>query len=199
MKKIILICAILSMFQAISQEKLEVQRFGFSIHAPKGWIEMKDEDILKNLNKFDLTDDQLEELLKSNHGSISLVTYSKYDPKKYAGIIPTIKIRAQQNPNSSIENFLKSIENSTEDAMKTLENFKFSEKPVAVKISNKNAVKFAVQFTMKSGAKEYEIVSHSYYILIKDYFISLNFIEQVGKEDNSKLFDELFQSIQITK
>ena len=199
MKKIILICAILSVFQAISQEKLEVQRFGFSIHAPKGWIEMKDEDILKNLNKFDLTDDQLEELLKSNHGSISLVTYSKYDPKKYAGIIPTIKIRAQQNPNSSIENFLKSIENSTEDAMKTLENFKFSEKPVAVKISNKNAVKFAVQFTMKSGAKEYEIVSHSYYILIKDYFISLNFIEQVGKEDNSKLFDELFQSIQITK
>ena len=199
MKKIILICAILSMFQAISQEKLEVQRFGFSIHAPKGWIEMKDEDILKNLNKFDLTDDQLEELLKSNNGSISLVTYSKYDPKKYAGIIPTIKIRAQQNPNSSIENFLKSIENSTEDAMKTLENFKFSEKPVAVKISNKNAVKFAVQFTMKSGGKEYEIVSHSYYILIKDYFISLNFIEQVGKEDNSKLFDELFQSIQITK
>lgn len=199
MKKIILICAILSVFQAISQEKLEVQRFGFSIHAPKGWIEMKDEDILKNLNKFDLTDDQLEELLKSNHGAISLVTYSKYDPKKYAGIIPTIKIRAQQNPNSSIENFLKSVESSTEDAMKTLENFKFSEKPVAVKISNKNAVKFAVQFTMKSGGKEYEIVSHSYYILIKDYFISLNFIEQVGKEDNSKLFDELFQSIQITK
>lgn len=199
MKKILLICVILSVFQAISQEKLEAKKFGFSINAPKGWIEMKDEDILKNLNKFELTDEQLDELLKSNQGALSLVTYSKYDPKKHAGIIPTIKIRAQQNPNSSIENFLKSVESTTEDAMKTLEHFKFSEKPVAVKVSNKNAVKFAVQFTMKSGGKEYEIVSHSYYILIKDYFISLNFIEQVGKEDNNKLFDELFQSIQITK
>ena len=36
-------------------------------------------------------------------------------------------------------------------------------------------------------------------IFLKGYFISLNFIEEVGKKKNSKLFDEIFQSIQISK
>lgn len=164
---------------------------------PKGWYEMKNEETLKNLEQFDLTDEQLEELLKTN--TKQLVTYTKYDPKKVAGIIPTIKVRTMETQNKTIESFVKAVAFSTEDAMKMLDNFRFTEKPVAVKVSGKDAVKFAVQFKMKNSGKEYEIISHSYYILLKGYFISLNFIEETGKEENTKLFEEIFQSIQLSK
>jgi hypothetical protein len=198
-KNLIIIFACLSLLQAIGQEKFQIKGLGFSMNAPKDWIEMKNDEVLKNLDKYDLTAAQLEELLASNNSAASLATYTKYNPKKYAGIIPTIKINTRKTDSKTIENFLKAVESSTKDAMKTLENFRFTENPTAVKISNKDALKFTVQFTMKNGDKQYEIVSHSYYILLKGYFISLNFIEQAGKEDNGKLFDEVFQSIQITQ
>jgi hypothetical protein len=198
-KNLIIIFACLSVLKGISQEKFEIKGLGFSMDAPKDWIEMKNEEVLKNLDKYDLTTQQLKELLASNNSAASLATYTKYDPKKHAGIIPTIKINTRETDSKTIESFLKAVEGSTKEAMKTLENFRFTENPTAVKISNKDALKFTVRFTMKNGDRQYEIVSHSYYILLKGYFISLNFIEQSGKEDNGKLFDEVFQSIQITK
>lgn len=197
MKKILLICMFLSFCKAICQERFELTKMGFSMNSPEGWYEMKNEEILKNLEEYDLTDEQLQELLKTN--SKQLVTYTKYNPKKVAGIIPTIKVRTMVTQSKTIESFKKETELSTKDAMKVFDNFRFIEKPIAVKVSGKDALKFAVQFTMKNNGNEYEIVSNSYYILLNGYYVSLNFIEQVGKEDNSKLFDEIFQSIHFTK
>jgi len=197
MKKIFIICTFFCFFQVISQEKFQIKRMGFSMNSPHGWFVMKDEQTLKNLEQYDLSDEQLDLLLKTN--TKQLVTYSKYDPKKVVGIIPTIKVRTMETRSNSIESFVKEIQSSTEDALKIFEDFRFTQQPIVINISGKNAVKFDVQFTMKNNGNEYEIVSHSYYILLKGYFISLNFIEQVGKEENSKLFDEIFHSIQISK
>lgn len=55
-----------------------------------------------------------------------------------------------------------------------------------------------MQFLLKNQGKEYEIKSNSYYILRKGYYISLNFIEEVGKENNNSLFEKLIQSIKLT-
>lgn len=197
MKKYLIALAIFINFSCFSQKKFEIKKIGFSMNSPKEWYEMKDEETLKNLEEYDLTKEQVTELLKTN--TKHLVTYTKYNPKKVAGIIPTIKVRTMETQSKTIENFIKGVALSTEDAMKALDNFRYTEKPVAVKVSGKNAVKFAVQFTMKNNGIEYEIVSNSYYILLDGFYVSLNFIEQVGKEDNSKLFDEIFQSIQFTK
>jgi hypothetical protein len=197
MKKIFIICTFFCFFQVISQEKFEIKKIGFSMNSPHGWHVIKDEEALKNLEQYDLTDEQLDLLLKTN--TKQLITYSKYDPKRVVGIIPTIKVRTMQTKSNSIESFIKEVQSSTEVALKIFEDFRFTQQPIPINVSGKKAVKFDVQFTMKNNEKEYEIVSHSYYILLKGYFISLNFIEQVGKEENSKLFDEIFQSIQISK
>ena len=197
MKKIFIICTFFCFFQVISQEKFEIKKIGFSMNSPHGWYVFKDEEALKNLEQYDLTDEQLNHLLKTN--TKQLITYSKYDPKRVVGIIPTIKVRTMETKSNSIESFIKEVQSSTEDALKIFEDFRFTQQPIAISVSGKKAVKFDVQFIMKNNGKEYEIVSHSYYILLKGYFISLNFIEQVGKEENSKLFDEILQSIQISK
>jgi len=166
---------------------------------PKNWIEVKNEEVFKNLNLYDFSEEQLNELLKSNNSAVNLVTYTKYDSKTYAGIIPTIKIRTRSNKINDIESFRKSIESLTELVMKSLDNFKFTERPTVVTISNKESVKFTVHFTLKNNGKEYPVVSHSYYILQNGYYISLNFIEEIDKENNEKLFKDLVNSIQITQ
>lgn len=197
MNKILIICAYLCFYQAICQEKFEIKKIGFSMNSPKGWNVMKDEETLKNLEQYDLKDEQLDALLKTN--TKPLVTYAKYDPNKVAGIIPTIKVRTIEVRSDSIDSFIKEIYVLTEEAFEIFEDFRYTQRPIVIDVSEKKAVKFDVQFTMKKNGKEYEIVSHSYYILLKGYFISINFIEQVGKEDNSKLFEKIFQSVQISK
>lgn len=184
---------------AFSQERFEVKKIGFSMDFPKDWIEVKNEEVFKNLNLYDFSEEQLNELLKSNNAAVNLVTYTKYDSKTYTGIIPTIKIRTRSNKISNIENFRKSIESLTETVMKSLDNFKFTEKPTIITISNNEAVKFTVHYTLKNNGKEYPVVSHSYYILQNGYYISLNFIEEINKENNEKLFEDLVNSIQITE
>lgn len=197
MNKILIICSYLCFYQAICQEKFEIKKIGFSMNSPKGWNVMKDEETLKNLEQYDLKDEQLDALLKTN--TKPLVTYAKYDPNKVAGIIPTIKVRTIEVRSDSIDSFIKEIYVLTEEAFEIFEDFRYTQRPIVIDVSEKKAVKFDVQFTMKKNGKEYEIVSHSYYILLKGYFISINFIEQVGKEDNSKLFEKIFQSVQISK
>lgn len=181
-----------------SQERLEIKKLGFSMDVPKSWISLNNDEILKNLDNFDFTDEQLEELLKSNNSSFNISTYTKYDPKKYNGIIPTIKIRTILNQTKDSKEFLKFVQDSNESAKKTYTNFRFIDNPSIVQISNKDVVKFSVQFLLKNQGKDYEIKSNSYYILRKGYYISLNFIEEVGKENNNSFFEKLIQSIKLT-
>ncbi|MNV90240.1 hypothetical protein D3C71_1846100 [compost metagenome] len=123
------------------------------------------------------------------------MTYTKYNPKKYAGIIPTIKIRVLNTNAKNIEDLLKSVEMSNVEAEKVLDDFTFAKKPSVVKISKTDAISFSVNFKLKNANNEYKINSDSYYILRKGYYISINFIEQLGKEDNSELFKTLVESI----
>ncbi|WP_395045197.1 hypothetical protein [Flavobacterium sp.] len=182
-----------------AQERLELKKLGFSMDVPNNWICVNNDEILKNLDNYDLTDKQLAELLKKNNSSINISTYTKYDSKKYSGIIPTIKIRTILNESKDSKDFLKSVQDSNESAKKTLPNFRFIDNPIIIQISNNDVVKFSVQFTLKNQGKEYEIKSNSYYILRKGYYISLNFIEEVEKEDNNYLFEKLIKSIELAK
>ena len=193
----VLLMSILVFAKGFCQARFEVKNIGFSIEVPENWIPMENEAILKNLNQYDFTEKQMEELLKSNNSAVDLATYTKYDPKKYKGIIPTIKIRTHINQTDNMKDFVGIIEKSAESTKKALTNFRFINRPVITEISKHKAVQFSVQFTLKNGSVDYEIISRTYYIPKKGYFISLNFIEEVGKEDNQLLFEELIKSVQL--
>lgn len=191
--KTLLLLLVFPLIAVYSQERFEVKNIGFSIDTPKDWETAEEQDVLENIKKFDFSKKQLNDLI-SNDG-LNLVTYTKYNSKKHAGIIPTIKIRVLKTNAKNIESLLKSVEMSNEEAKKMLIDFMFSKTPTATKISDNDAIAFSVNFKLKNAGKEYKINSDSYYILRKGYFISINFIEQLGKEDNSKLFEMLAASI----
>jgi hypothetical protein len=199
MKNILIVLLLtLSAVNGFGQKRFEAKKLGFSIAVPKDWIAVENSDIVKNLNNYDFTQEQLDELLKSNNASVNLATFTKYDSKKVSGIIPTVKIRTNKNQTKSTADFLKFVESSSESAKKSLTNFRFIDNPSIIKISNSDVIKFSAQFSLKNGAIDYEIISNSYYIPKNGYYISVNFIEQVGKEDNSLLFDELVKSMILT-
>lgn len=197
-KKFFTLLLLLCFSNFYAQKKLDIKRIGFSIDIPEKWIFTSNEEVLKNLDSYDFTDKQLEQLLKSDNSSISLATLVKYNPKTYAGIIPTIKIRTQVSNTNNIEEFIGQLKKSTEDLKKALNDFKYIDNPSVVEISEKKVVKFSVQFNLKQENNSFNICSRSYYILKKGYYISLNFIEEIGKEDNRPLFEDLVKTISLT-
>lgn len=199
MKKVLLnLIFLLIVFNSYCQEKLDIKRIGFSIDIPKNWTTIPNDEILKNLNNFEFTDEQMDHLFKTNNSTVNLATFVKYDPKTHAGIIPTIKIRTRESKVTNLQDFLKQIQNSNEELKKTLDDFKFIDNPTLVELSRKKVVKFSVQFHLKKDGHIFTICSRSYYIPKNGYYISLNFIEEIGKEDNSLLFENLIKTISLT-
>ena len=199
MKTTFSLIIVLFLSSPVFSQRLELKKLGFSMDIPNDWISLKEEAIIENLNKYDFTDKQLNALLNYNNSALNICSYTKYDPKKYAGIIPTIKIRTLSNPTSTIADFLKYVEASTESAKKVFDNFRYEKKPTITKITNQDVVLFSVKFSLKNDGSVYEIVSKSYYIPKDGYYISLNFIEKIGKENNEPFFEQLINSIKLTK
>ena len=181
------------------QERLEIKRLGFSIGIPKKWYSQNNSEVLKNLNNYNFTDKQIDNLLKTENSSVNLATYVKYDPKTYPGIIPTIKIRTRENKTTNLDDFLKQVQNSNIEAQKSLDDFRFIENPRIIELSQQKVVKFSVQFVLKNNNQAHVINSTSYYIPKNGYYISINFIEEMGKESNNELFEAIIEGIQLTK
>lgn len=182
-------------FQA--QDKFEVKEIGFSMKVPLDWIEVKNKEVLDNFDNFDFTEEQKRKLLSSSNSANELVTYYKYHPSKFNGIIPTIKIRTRNVNSKSIAEFLKVIEASNNEVSKTLKNFEYHKKPEVITVSDKQVVSFSVKFLLNHNGKESSVVSKSYYVLKNGYYISINFIEELYKENNDVLFNELVGTIHL--
>ena len=182
-----------------SQEKFEVEKMNFSIEKPENWLIFENEEVLKNLEEFDFSKENLDDLIKSSANGIDLVTFLKYDPNIYVGIIPTIKIRSYKTTSKILDSLSVEVNKFLQQGKIPLDNFKIKDSLEVVKILNFNVIKFSVLFTLKRGEKKHEILSKSYYILKDGYFISTNFIEEIDKENNNVFFEALINSIAITK
>jgi hypothetical protein len=197
MRKLLLFYFFINPISQQAQERFEVKQIGFSMDAPVNWLEVENKEVLQNLENFDLTEEERKKMLSSNNSANELVTYYKYHPSKFNGIIPTIKIRTRNVNSKTIAEFLKVIEASNNEASKTLKNFEYQSKPEVITISGKEVVSFSVKFVLSHNGKESSVVSKSYYVLKNGYYISINFIEELNKEKNDFFFNELLDSIRL--
>jgi hypothetical protein len=197
MRKLLLFYFFINPISQQAQERFEVKQIGFSMDAPVNWLEVENKEVLQNLENFDFTEEERKKMLSSNNSANELVTYYKYHPSKFNGIIPTIKIRTRNVNSKTIAEFLKVIEASNNEASKTLKNFEYQSQPEVITISGKEVVSFSVKFVLSHNGKESSVVSKSYYVLKNGYYISINFIEELNKEKNDFFFNELLDSIRL--
>ncbi|MEL6639063.1 MAG: hypothetical protein AAFW73_20705 [Bacteroidota bacterium] len=183
----------------MAQEVFQNEQYGFSMTSPEGWQVQQEEDILKNLDKYDFDEEQLQELLAKRNGSIPLISFFKYDPKTHAGLIPTIQILVRSNPTPSFEYFEQMINQSAGDLKNVLEDFTLIESPRVVEVSGQPAIFLTGTYSLgtKRGAKLYAR-TRVYAVPKGAYFFQIAFIDAQEGEDCSELFDALLQSIQIS-
>ena len=199
MRRIIVLLLLQSCLITFGQERLEIKNLGFSINVPENWNTFPDSEILKNLEKFDFTDEQIINFIKSQNQSVTLGLFTKYDSKNYAGIIPTIKIVMRENPTKSIKDFLSYVKRINEGVKNQLNDFVVVNKPMVQSISGNEVVNSSYRFKLKKGDSNYVIKANTYYIQRGSYFITINFIEELDKENNDLIFDELARSIKLYK
>ena len=179
-----------------SQEKIELKDLGFSINSPKDWFAFNKNQVIPNIKNYDFNKDEIDAFSKQVNESVELITLSKYDPTKHYGITPTIKIRVQKNTTKNIVELQKVLELSMKEYESTLPNLHFIEKSNIVTINGYQIIRSVIGFTLKNNDVEYHIKSYMVLIPVGKFYISLNFTDET-KEDNSVLYEELINSIQI--
>ena len=200
MRKIILLLFIVtnSINLVYSQKKFANKEYEFEIQEPENWIEASNKVLLKNLDKFEVNEENLNKLISDNKGSILLTSFYKYDPKTHAGIIPTIQINVRLKGKSDFAQFKSGMEQSANSFKKYFADFEFVNEITEIEISGIKCVYFIGKFTMKTqSGQEMKVRSRTYAIPYKNYFFQCNFTDgQVG-EDCTKEFDELVKTINI--
>lgn len=189
-------------FSLHAQDDSRIEAYGFSMVKPKDWLENKDISVLKNLNRFDLKDDELKTLIESHENSLTLASYYKYHPSTRAGLIPTVNILLRPNPNRDFESFFRAIAASAASMKSVFNDFVFLEEPRMLELDGQRTIYFVCTFTMKAtDGKPIKARSRNYAIPVGMTFYQLSFIDDSRNkdEDCTELFDVLQNSIRIAQ
>ncbi len=193
-----LVLLLLVFHLAGAQNRLELKHLGFSIQEPEGWIKGGRQELLKNLERFPVKDTLHSVMSKNINSNKQRISYYKYDPLKTNGIIPTVNIVVSSTKRKSFEDFRRTIEKSQEQAKGLLKNFTATKPSVRVINGNKVwEVKAEYDFSDTTG-KGVRLKNHELYIYRGSSYISISFIDEVGKEDNSALYNKLAETITLT-
>lgn len=181
------------------QEQFKNKAFNFTMDKPTDWIEGKTNQILKNLNKYEIDDALDKEFKKTRDNTIPLAIFYKYDPKKYAGLIPTIQVNIRPYLFEDFGSFFKTLTEQAYSFEELFEGFSFEVEPTEVEISGIKSFYFVMKFDMQpQKGQKIKVRSRTYAIPYGKYFFQINFTDsQDPKEDNSTLFDKLIKTVKI--
>ncbi len=193
-----LISLICTTFNLSGQTYYENSQFGIKIQEPTNWVLASNEDQIKNITKFKLTEEQLLKLIKDNKGIISLRTYYKYNIDSVSGLIPTIKINVRTNPTGNFTEFKKIMITSTDNIKTFVDDFKFIDNFTDIKLSEKDCLYYSCSYSLKrKDADKINVRMKNYMIPKGQYFISISLMDNQTDDDCSKLYDELISSLQL--
>ena len=202
MKKLIFIL-LFTVFYSINVSAQKIFRdeaYGFSMDQPKDWLVGDNKTLMNNLSKVKMDEAALAEVIKSNKGSLLLTSFYKYDIKTTAGLIPTIQVNLRSNPTKTFEQFYSAMSQSTAAFKNYFPDFKLLKEPTIIEINGIKAMYFIGAYTLGTAATgPMKVRSRTYVIPSANFFFQLNFTDDQNKEDDTKLFDALVQSIKIGK
>ncbi len=198
-KTILLLFIILNSLNLMSaQKQFENKQYEFKIQEPNHWIEASNKELIKNLEKFDVTEENLTKLISDNKGSILLTSFYKYNPKTHAGIIPTIQVNVRTKGNIDFTQFKNSMTESAKSFKTYFEDFEFIKNVTEIEISGIKSICFIGKFTMKTqDGQELKVRSRTYAIPYKNYFFQVNFTDGPLDEDCTAEFDGLVKTIKV--
>jgi hypothetical protein len=201
MKKLLILFVSISILLsgcANQEEKEQNAKNSFYMDKPGNWYSQTDSMIYDNLSKFELSNAELDEMLKTHKGSVPLVIYTKYKPDEHAGMIPTIQVNLRSATTNDFKQFKATLIQSAKQFKNILNNFEYIDEPQEIDIAGIKSIYFKSKFDMplKNG-EAIKVRSWTYAIPKDSYFYQINFSDAFEEDDNSELFNRLIQSIKI--
>jgi len=191
---LILVCRI------YAQDVFESSQLGIKMSKPQNWIEAKDTDLQSNLNKIKFNDEDLQKVLNSNTGILTLSTYYKYKIDSVVGLIPTIKVTIRANPTTNMSDFKQVMSASTDRVKTVVKNFEFIESFKEINVSNFPSLYYNCRYSLTLANGDNMKVRTRYYMIPKGtYFISISLMDNETNEDCTKTLDGFIKSLQLTK
>ncbi len=183
-----------------AQDLFESKQFGIKMSKPENWIAATNTDLQNNLNKIKFTDEELQKVLNSNKGILTLSTYYKYKMESVAGLIPTIKVTIRENPTANMSDFKQVMIASTDRVKTVVKNFEFVENFKEVNISSFPSLYYNCRYSLTLANGDNMKVRTRYYMILKGkYFISISLMDNETNEDCSNVLDKFMKSLQLTK
>ncbi len=178
--------------------RVEVPGLGLSYAIPAGWFSTP-LNFDANLKKTGLSTAERQRILASGPRGTPLSSFQKYDPKKTAGLIPTINVIALPFGSKDPKQVLGAMKASTDAGGKTLADFAYVVEPRWVKVAGVDAVELVVTFgmPMPDGTKE-AVRARSLAIPAAEGLIQVSFTEPAS-EKNDAVYRTFEQSITLTK
>ena len=182
----------------ISQSIFRSNEYGFEMQSPNNWKQANNSMLLDNLEKFEVNEENLQKIIRTNRGSLLLSSFYKYDPKTHSGLIPTIQINVRLKPDVDFEQFKMLMIQSAKGFSTVFSDFTYITAPSEIEISGVKSVYFVGKFTMKTqNGQEMKVRSRTYAIPNKNYFYQLNFTDGQTGEDCNQEFDAIIQTIKV--
>ena len=183
-----------------AQNVLESKQFGIKISKPETWIVATNTDLQNNLSKIKFDDEELQKVINSNKGVLTLSSYYKYKIDSAAGLIPTIKVSIRANPTTNMSDFKQVMIASTDRVKTVVKNFEFIETFKEVNVSGFPSLYYNCRYSLAQSNGTDIKVRNRYYMIPKGiYFISISLMDNETNEDCSKVLDKFIKDIQLTK
>lgn len=183
-----------------AQDAFKSKQFGINIFKPQNWIGATNIDVLSNLDKIKFTDEELQKILNSNKGALTLSTFYKYNIDSMVGLIPTIKVTVRANSSTNITEFKEVMIATTERVKTVVKNFEFIENFKEVNVSGFPSLYYNCRYSLTLANGDNMKVRNRYYMIPKGrYFISISLMDNETKEDCSQVFTKFINNIQLIK
>ena len=175
--------------------------FGFSMLEPKGWVLTEKKVLDESLMQMELSDATFQKMLSDD--DILLFAYTKYVPNSRRGLNPKIEARVISNRLNrplTLDEFRPAIIRAFQTLKGDLPAYTYLQEPTSIDFVGASGVYQISKFKMRTKERtEFYVRSRTYAIPYKTYFFQISFVDEVGGEDCSPLFDELVKSIKIGK
>ena len=183
-----------------AQDVFESKQFGIKMSKPQNWIAATNTDLQNNLDKIKFNDEEIQKVLNSNKGIITLSTYYKYKIDSVAGLIPTIKVTVRANPTTNMTEFKQVMAVSTDRVKTVVKNFEFIENFKEVNVSGFPSLYYNCRYSLTLANGDNMKVRNRYYMIPKGaYFISISLMDNETNEDCTQVLDNFIKNLKLTK
>ena len=170
---------------------------------PVGWVSADKALLTGNIKKLDMSEAEIQQLLKNSEGSILLFAFTKYPANKRPGVNPTIQARVistKLDRPLTFEEFKPAIVHALTTQLKVFDQHEFVVEPTEITVGNVKGVYAVSTYLLGTQAgQKYRIRSKSYAIPYRNYYFKLNIVDDADGPDHSLEYDDLIESIKIGK